>query len=131
MTMTKMHNKKKQKNTYSLYNKKSSILSHFYKIWNTFFMFHNLYLLIILLYLTMITDLLNLLIGFSLILISFSIILNYYKLGKINFFFFLLIFIAGISRFQFGLVLFYLSFHQPIFSVSNLLFLEKRVGKTS
>lgn len=67
-------------------------------------MFHNLYLLIILLYLTMITDLLNLLIGFSLILISFSIILNYFKFSKINFFFFLLIFLAGIARFQFGLV---------------------------
>ena len=67
-------------------------------------MFHNLYLLIILLYLTMITDLLNLLIGFSLILISFSIILNYFRFSKINFFFFLLIFLAGIARFQFGLV---------------------------
>jgi len=52
----------------------------------------------------MIINLLNLLIGFSLILIAFAILLNYFKVNKINFFFFLLILIAGIARFQFGLV---------------------------
>lgn len=52
----------------------------------------------------MLINLLNLLIGFSLIIIAFAILLNYFKVYKINFFFFLLILIAGIARFQFGLV---------------------------
>jgi hypothetical protein len=54
----------------------------------------------------MILNLLNLLIGFSLMLIALAILLNYFRLNKINFYFFLLIFIAGIARFQFGLVSF-------------------------
>jgi AraC-like DNA-binding protein len=52
----------------------------------------------------MIFSLINLLIGFSLIVIAFAILLNYFRVNKINFFFFLLILIAGLARFQFGLV---------------------------
>ena len=51
----------------------------------------------------MILNLLNLLCGFSLILIAFAILLNYFRLNKINFYFFLLILFSGFSRFQFGL----------------------------
>jgi AraC-like DNA-binding protein len=49
-------------------------------------------------------NLINLLIGFSLVIIAFAILLNYFKVNKINFFFFLLILFAGIARFQYGLV---------------------------
>ena len=52
----------------------------------------------------MILNLLNLLIGFSLIIIALSILLNYVRVNKINFFFFLIILNAGRARFQFGLV---------------------------
>jgi len=52
----------------------------------------------------MILNLLNLLIGFSLLLISFAILLNYVRVNKINLFFFLLMLLAGLARFQFGLV---------------------------
>lgn len=86
----------------------------------------------------MIINLFNLLIGFSLILISFSIILNYFNLNKINFFFFLLIFIAGVSRFQFGLVSlgfiheskpvilrFFIYLSANVFSLSPIFYLRK------
>ena len=51
----------------------------------------------------MILNLLNLLCGFSLILIAFAILLNYFRLNKINFYFFLLLLLSGFSRFQYGL----------------------------
>ncbi len=73
----------------------------------------------------MILNLLNLLIGFSLMLISLALLLNYFRLNKINFYFFLLIFIAGITRFQFGLVSFgFISESKPlVFRVFIFLFI--------
>jgi hypothetical protein len=52
----------------------------------------------------MILNLLNLLCGFSLILIALAVLVDYFRIKKINFYFFLLLLLTGFSRFQFGLI---------------------------
>jgi AraC-like DNA-binding protein len=52
----------------------------------------------------MILNLLNLLCGFSLILIALAVLVDYFRIKKINFYFFLLLLLSGFSRFQFGLI---------------------------
>ncbi|MDP4595417.1 MAG: AraC family transcriptional regulator [Crocinitomicaceae bacterium] len=63
----------------------------------------------------MFLNLLNLFSGFSLILIAMAILLHYVRTQKINFFFFLLMLMSGISRFHFGLTtLHILDENQPL-----------------
>jgi AraC-like DNA-binding protein len=69
--------------------------------------------------LKMLLNLLNLLAGFSLILLALIMLANYLRKQKINFFFFALLLMAGISRFQYALTTLHLL---PETHLSNLRF---------
>ena len=73
----------------------------------------------------MLFNLLNLLIGFSLLIITLAIIVNYIRYRKVNFFFFLLLLLAGLARFQFGLTTFgFIQETKPlVFRIFILLFI--------
>lgn len=73
----------------------------------------------------MIFNLLNLLIGFSLLIITLAIIVNYIRYRKVNFFFFLLLLLAGLARFQYGLTTFgFIHESKPlVFRIFILLFI--------
>lgn len=73
----------------------------------------------------MIFNLLNLLIGFSLLIITMAIIVNYIRYRKVNFFFFLLLLLAGLARFQYGLTTFgFIHESKPlVFRIFILLFI--------
>lgn len=73
----------------------------------------------------MIFNLLNLLIGFSLLIITLAIIVNYIRYSKVNFFFFLLLLLAGLARFQYGLTTFgFIHESKPlVFRIFILLFI--------